>query len=73
MVPKPAVLTKVDGLGSCSRHALLRRLSAAIGGEADISLASSGNVTGVTMLGAEVGPKRLEPLHELVPAATTMA
>ena len=32
-----------------------------------------GNLTGVTTLGLEVGPKRLELLHELVPAATTMA
>jgi putative ABC transport system substrate-binding protein len=32
-----------------------------------------GNVTGVTSLTVEVGPKRLEVLHELVPAATIMA
>ena len=32
-----------------------------------------GNVTGVTMLGVEVGPKRLELAHELVPTATTIA
>ena len=32
-----------------------------------------GNVTGVTMLNLEVGPKRLEFLHELVPTATIMA
>jgi putative tryptophan/tyrosine transport system substrate-binding protein len=31
------------------------------------------NVTGVTSLTVEVGPKRLEVLHELVPAATVMA
>jgi putative ABC transport system substrate-binding protein len=30
-----------------------------------------GNLTGVTSLGAEVGPKRLELLHELIPMATT--
>ena len=32
-----------------------------------------GNVTGVTSLGIEIGPKRLELLHELLPAARTMA
>src|SRR6202040_1523161 len=32
-----------------------------------------GNLTGVTTLGTEVGPKRLELLHELVPTATTAA
>jgi ABC-type uncharacterized transport system substrate-binding protein len=30
-----------------------------------------GNLTGVTNLNAEVGPKRLELLHELLPAATS--
>jgi putative ABC transport system substrate-binding protein len=32
-----------------------------------------GNLTGVTTLGAELAPKRLELLHELVPAATVIA
>jgi putative tryptophan/tyrosine transport system substrate-binding protein len=32
-----------------------------------------GNMTGVTLLSAELGPKRLELLHELVPAATNIA
>ena len=32
-----------------------------------------GNVTGVTTLGVEVGPKRLELLHELLPTATIIA
>jgi putative ABC transport system substrate-binding protein len=31
-----------------------------------------GNITGVTSLNAELGPKRLELLHELVPTATVM-
>jgi putative tryptophan/tyrosine transport system substrate-binding protein len=31
------------------------------------------NVTGVAFLDVELGPKRLELLHELVPAATTLA
>ena len=31
-----------------------------------------GNLTGVTSLAAELAPKRLELLHELVPAATTI-
>jgi putative tryptophan/tyrosine transport system substrate-binding protein len=33
----------------------------------------SGNLTGVSTLSAELGPKRLELLHELLPAATTVA
>jgi putative tryptophan/tyrosine transport system substrate-binding protein len=32
-----------------------------------------GNITGVTSLNAEVGPKRLELLHELLPAVTEFA
>jgi ABC-type uncharacterized transport system substrate-binding protein len=32
-----------------------------------------GNLTGVTNLGLEVGPKRLELLHEIIPAATAFA
>jgi putative tryptophan/tyrosine transport system substrate-binding protein len=32
-----------------------------------------GNLTGVSNLNAELGPKRLELLHELVPTATLMA
>jgi putative ABC transport system substrate-binding protein len=32
-----------------------------------------GNLTGVSLLNAELGPKRLELLHELVPTATTAA
>jgi putative ABC transport system substrate-binding protein len=32
-----------------------------------------GNMTGVTLLGVEVGPKQLELLHEAVPSATIMA
>jgi putative ABC transport system substrate-binding protein len=32
-----------------------------------------GNVTGVTTLNVEVGPKRLELLHELLPTATVVA
>jgi putative tryptophan/tyrosine transport system substrate-binding protein len=32
-----------------------------------------GNLTGVTNLGGELGPKRLELLHELVPMATIIA
>src|SRR5215468_4810549 len=32
-----------------------------------------GNLTGVTNLGVEVGPKLLEVLHEMVPSATNMA
>ena len=32
-----------------------------------------GNVTGVTVLDVELGPKRLELLHELIPTATVVA
>jgi putative ABC transport system substrate-binding protein len=32
-----------------------------------------GNITGVTQLNVEVGPKRLELMHQLVPTATTIA
>jgi ABC-type uncharacterized transport system substrate-binding protein len=32
-----------------------------------------GNVTGVSILDVELGPKRLQLLHELIPAATTFA
>jgi putative tryptophan/tyrosine transport system substrate-binding protein len=32
-----------------------------------------GNLTGVTNLNAEVGPKRIELLHELLPSATSIA
>ena len=32
-----------------------------------------GNVTGITILGVEVAPKRLEFLHELLPTATIVA
>jgi putative tryptophan/tyrosine transport system substrate-binding protein len=31
------------------------------------------NMTGVTSMGVELGPKQLEVLHELIPTATTMA
>jgi putative tryptophan/tyrosine transport system substrate-binding protein len=32
-----------------------------------------GNVTGVTIIGVEIGPKRVELAHELVPKATVIA
>jgi len=32
-----------------------------------------GNLTGVTVLGGEIGPKRLELLHELIPTTQVMA
>jgi putative ABC transport system substrate-binding protein len=33
----------------------------------------SGNITGATQLNVEIGPKRLELMHELLPTATIMA
>jgi putative ABC transport system substrate-binding protein len=49
-----------------------------IGNPVQIGLVASlsrpgGNLTGVTSLNVQVGPKRLELLHELLPAATDMA
>jgi putative ABC transport system substrate-binding protein len=49
-----------------------------IGNPVQIGLVASlsrpgGNVTGVTSLNVQVAPKRLELLHELLPAATDMA
>jgi putative ABC transport system substrate-binding protein len=50
-----------------------------VGGDpAEMGLVTSlsrpgGNLTGVTNLAVELGPKRLELLHELAPAATNMA
>ena len=49
-----------------------------IGDPVQIGLVASlrrpgGNITGVTYLNVEVGPKLLELLHEAVPTATTMA
>src|SRR4029077_5171137 len=31
------------------------------------------NVTGVTLLGVQIGPKQLQLLHEVIPTATSMA
>jgi putative tryptophan/tyrosine transport system substrate-binding protein len=39
-----------------------------------VSLARPGhNATGATSLGSEIGPKKLELLHELLPTATNFA
>jgi putative ABC transport system substrate-binding protein len=40
---------------------------------ASLNRLPTGNITGVTSLGREVSPKRIELLHELVPQTTSMA
>jgi putative ABC transport system substrate-binding protein len=45
----------------------------AVGFIASLRPAGGDNVTGTTTLGVELGPKRLELLHELVPMATSIA
>src|SRR5262249_38310364 len=44
----------------------------ALGSVASLSR-PGGNITGVSLMNVELGPKRLEFLHELVPAASTIA
>jgi putative ABC transport system substrate-binding protein len=52
--------------------------ASAPGGPVEFGLVASmnrpgGNVTGITSLAAELGPKRLQLLHELIPGATVIA
>jgi ABC-type uncharacterized transport system substrate-binding protein len=77
-----AVITTIDGSASAlgakaatSSIPVVFRIGAdpvALGLVASLSR-PGGNVTGVTSLTVEVGPKRLEVLRELVPTATVLA
>lgn len=73
-----AAFTTPAALAAKKTTAAIPIVFTTIGDPVQIGLVSSlgrpaGNVTGVTSLNVEVGPKRLELMHELLPAAKAIA
>jgi ABC-type uncharacterized transport system substrate-binding protein len=77
----PDVIVAAGTIDALPVHALTRTIPIVVIGGVDLieaGLADSlarpgGNVTGMTVLGAELDGKRLELLHELMPAATQIS
>jgi putative ABC transport system substrate-binding protein len=73
-----AALTTPAAVAAKSATAIIPIVFTTIGDPVQVGLVQSlsrpgGNVTGVTFLNVEVGPKLLELLHEVVPDATVLA